>query len=220
MQHFKLASKYFEQKMLSQPRFSISQSVLCDHINILLVIWVVYKLCVWFLCIVNPLFINQFNVLFFVAHVLLLIVLHCLSRILQTPHCPNFFPINILIIFFLSLLLFLELLILVSSGWLLDMILICLVVHVDLCHGECLVVEESNYSLLTQHQFNHSFTFVLVQLNLQVGSTSQSTPWHPSSHTLYSIDSDAKTRRSGIHFGLLLSTMFFALTFYLVYGLF
>ena len=38
------------------------------------------------------------------------------------------------------------------------------VLHLSACHWECLLVEQGNDTLLTEHKFNHSFSFMLIEI--------------------------------------------------------
>lgn len=128
----------------------------------------------------------------------------------------------ILILFFVLIALHLHLL-LILHLFLHGLLLHLQVIHIlyifsilHLCrrHGECFLIEESDYTLLAQHQLDHSFSFVLIKFILFVEGALSAGSSHTAINTsslrwCHEIDADTETRLSRVHFHLGVSLVMF-----------
>ena len=99
------------------------------------------------------------------------------------------------------------------------------ILHLCRCHWESFFIEESDYTLLAQHQLNHSFSFVLIKFILFVESTLSTGGSHSAIDTrslgrCHEVDADTKTRLSRVHFHLGVPLVMFPFRSHFVNGLF
>ena len=88
------------------------------------------------------------------------------------------------------------------------------VLHLSRRHGERFLVEKSDYTLLAQHQFDHSFSFVLIKFILLIESALSTWGSHSAINArrlgwCYEVDSDAKAGLSRVYFHLSVSLVMF-----------
>ena len=88
------------------------------------------------------------------------------------------------------------------------------ILHLCRGHWECFLIEESDYTLLAQHQLDHSFSFVLIKFILFIEGalstgSSHSTIDTSSLRWCHEVDADTKARLSRIHFHLGVSLVMF-----------
>ena len=99
------------------------------------------------------------------------------------------------------------------------------ILHLSRGHWECFLIEESDYTLLAQHQLDHSFSFVLIKFILLVESTLSTGGSHSTIDTsslgrCHEVDADAKTRLSRVNFHLGVPLVMFPFRSHFVDGLF
>ena len=88
-------------------------------------------------------------------------------------------------------------------------------------HGERLLIQKSDDTLLAQHQLNHSFSLVLVELIFFIcsGLAKSSRRHRTGSRRVDQIDTDTKTWLSGVHLHLSMFLVLFTLRLNLVNSL-